>query len=239
MFAGHIGVAFAAARADSRVNVGVFAAAALLLDLLLWFFVLVGWESVAIPVDFARTHQPVFVFPYSHGLFASVAWSALAGVWVFFRYKSRGGDRSRSAFMVAGVVFSHWLLDALVHRPELPVTGAASHHVGLGLWNNMPIALVVEAALVLVGMFLFFQGCALSRPKSLTLAALILFALSVTIAGMTVAPPPPSAAAMAGSSLGTIVLVCVLIGWLGSGAGERQPSGRWGNAVNALGSTTK
>ncbi len=79
MFAGHIGFALIAARVEPRVNVGVLAAASLLLDLLLWLFVLSGWESVIIPTDFQQTHQPEFVFPYSHGLSASIAWSALSG----------------------------------------------------------------------------------------------------------------------------------------------------------------
>jgi hypothetical protein len=222
MFAGHIGVALTAARVEPRINLGVFAAASLLLDLLLWLFVLLGWESAVIPADFPQTHQPEFVFPYSHGLFAAVVWSTLAGVFVLFLHKSRGGAKLRSAFLVAGVVFSHWLLDALVHRPELPVAGTASHHVGLGLWSNMPVALVIEAALVLVGMFLFFRGCGLSRPKKLALAVLSLLVLAFTVVGMTVAPPPPSAAVMAGSSLAIIVLVCVLIAWLAVGAHERQ-----------------
>jgi len=86
----------------------------------------------------------------------------------------------------------------------------------------MPVALVVEAVLALLGMLLFLPGCGASRPKKLALAVLSLLVLVFTVVGLTVAPPPPSAAAMAGSSLGTIVLVCVLIGWLGSGVRERQ-----------------
>lgn len=222
MFAGHIGVALAAARVEPRINVGMFAAASLLLDLLLWLFVLLGWEVVVIPLNFAQTHQPEFVFPYSHGLFAGVLWSALAGAFVLLLNKSRRTENSPAAFLVAGVVFSHWLLDALVHRPELPVTGTASPQVGFGLWNNMPVALMVEAALVGIGMFLFIPGCGLSRPKKLALAVLSVLVLAFTVVGMTVAPPPPSAAAMAGTSLGTIVLVCALIGWLGSGAHARE-----------------
>ena len=70
MFAGHIGAALAIGRAERGLNVGLFIAAALLLDFLLWTFVLMGWESVAIPADFAATHQAEFVFPYSHGLLA-------------------------------------------------------------------------------------------------------------------------------------------------------------------------
>lgn len=222
MFAGHIGVALAAARVEPRVSVGMFAAASLLLDFLLWLFILFGWESVTIPGDFAQSHQPEFVFPYSHGLFASAVWSSAAGALVFLLSRSRAGERSRPALLVAGVVFSHWLLDALVHRAELPIAGAASHQVGLGLWHDMPIALVVEAALVLVGLLLFFPGCGLSRQKKLALAALSLLVLAFTVVGMSVAPPPPSATAMAASSLGTIVVVCLLMGWLGSDARKGQ-----------------
>lgn len=222
MFAGHIGVALAAARVEPRANVGVFAAASLLLDLLLWFFILVGWESVVIPADFPHTHQAAFAFPYSHGLFASVVWSVLAGAIVFLLPRTRVGGKPGPAFLVAGVVFSHWLLDVLVHRPELPVTGAASRHVGLGLWDDMPLALGVEAALVLLGAVLFLRGCGLTRPKWLALAVLVVLVLAFTVVGMTVAPPPPSTVAMAGSSLCTIVLLCLLMGWLGRGARERR-----------------
>lgn len=224
MFAGHIGVALAAARVEPRVNVGVFAAAALLLDFLLWLFILFGWESLVIQADFPQTHQPEFVFPYSHGLFASVLWSALAAAVVLLLLSRRpvGESRARAALLVAVVVFSHWLLDALVHRPELPITGAASHQVGLSLWNNMPVALGVEAALVLVGVLMFFPGCGLSRPKKAGLVILSFLVLAFTVIGMTVAPSLPSATAMAASSLATIALVCVLMGWLGRGAQERR-----------------
>lgn len=63
MFAGHIGTGLAIGRAERGLNVGVFIAAALLLDFLLWLFVLFGWESATIPGDFLSTHQPEFVFP--------------------------------------------------------------------------------------------------------------------------------------------------------------------------------
>jgi len=223
MFAGHIGIALAAARVEPRINVGIFAAAALLLDFLLWLFILFGFESVAIPVDFPRTHQPEFVFPYSHSLLASLLWSILAAVLAFLLLGSRVGEKKlRSALLIAAVVFSHWLLDALVHRPELPITLAASHQVGLGLWNNMPVALVVEAVLVLVGAILFFPGCDLSRRKRLALFALSLLVFVFTALGMTVAPSPPSTTAMAGSSLATIFMVCLFIGFLGHGAGIKK-----------------
>jgi hypothetical protein len=222
MFAGHVGVALAIGRAERRVNVGVFVFAALLLDIILWFFVLLGWESVTIPVNFASSHQPEFVFPYSHGLLASIAWSALAGAAIFIGYPRLKKRKLRAAAFVGTAVFSHWLLDALVHVPELPLAGAGSMKVGLGLWQSMPVALVVEAFILVVGLCLFMPGASLSRAKKLWLAVLSLLILAFTVVGMTVAPPPPSVNAMAASSFVTIIVVCVLACWLGRIPNERR-----------------
>ena len=219
MFAGHIGVALAAARLEPRVNVGALTVASLLLDVLLWLFVLMGWESVSIPSTFSATHQPEFVFPYSHSVLAGVGWSALAGLLALALCRDR---RSWSALVVGGVVFSHWLLDVLVHRPEMPVAGATSARLGLGLWNHMPLALLVEGLLVGVGVLLFLRGSGLPRWRQLTLAAVGAFILVFTVVGMTVAPPPPSATAMAGSSLAAIVAASLFIGWLGGRARAGQ-----------------
>jgi len=215
MFAGHVGAALALGRVERRLNVGVLVTAALLLDLALWCFVLVGWESVGIPAEFARTHQAEFVFPYSHGLLAGVLWSALAGAAGLLTLAHLSRAKWRAAALIGAAAFSHWLLDALVHRAELPLFGAASPRIGLSLWNAMPIALVVEAALVVAGLCLFMRGSALSRTRSIALAVTTLLLLAFTIAGMTVAPPPPSPVAMAASSLVTLVLVCALACWLG------------------------
>lgn len=215
MFAGHVGIALAIGRVERRVNVGVFVAAALLLDALLWLFVLAGRESVVIPADFARTHQPAFVFPWSHSLAAGLAWSLLAAAGGWAVHARLGADRARAAMLIAAAVFSHWLLDALVHRPEMPLAGAGSPMVGLGLWDSMPAALMVEGAIVLLGMSLFLAGCGLPRGRAAPLAVLCLVILAFTVAGMTIAPPAPSALAMAASSLVTLAAVCALFGWLG------------------------
>ena len=222
MFAGHVGAALIIGRAERRVNVGVLATAALLLDVLLWLFILAGWESVIIPANFATTHQAEFVFPYSHGLLASAFWSVLAGVGVFFLRPGPPAARLRAAVFVAVAVFSHWPLDALVHVPELPIAGAGSAKMGLGLWQNMPVALVAEAALILAGVFLYVPGASLSRGKKFLLAGLSIVLLVFTVLGMTIAPAPPSATAMATSSLVTISLVCALIAWLGRSPREKR-----------------
>ena len=215
MFAGHLGAALAIGRAERRVNIGTFILAALLLDIVLWLFILLGWESASIPADFARTHQVKFIFPFSHGLLASIAWSVLAGAGVVLWSQSLKEGKWRCALFVGAAVFSHWLLDVLVHVPELPLVGAKSIKLGLGLWQNMPVALVVEGLLVALGLCMFVPGSGLSGARKIGIVALCAVVLVFTIAGMTIAPPPPSAAAMAGSSLATIVIVCGIASWIG------------------------
>ena len=216
MFAGHVGVALAIGRAERRVNVGVFVAAALLLDLLLWLLVLAGSESVFIPGDFPNTHQAQFAFPYSHGLLSGLTWSVLAGAVAFYLCAEPRAARWRVGTLVAAAVFSHWLLDALIHQPELPLAGAASLKIGLGLWRTMPAALVLEAAIVVAGLWLFLRNCGLSHGRVIALAVLSALILVFTVVGMTVAPPPPSATAMAGASLITLLAVCSLYYGFGS-----------------------
>lgn len=215
MFAGHVGAAMAIGGAERRVSLGALVFAAVFLDVVLWLLVLLGWESVAIPANFNTTHQPEFVFPYSHGLLASIGWSALAGIATFLWYPRLNLAKLRAAALVSAAVFSHWLLDALVHAPELPVAGASSAKMGLGLWQTMPVALVVEAFIALAGLYFFVSGASLSRAKKLWLSVLSLFILGFTVVGMTVAPAPPSVFAMAASSLATIIVVSALAGWLG------------------------
>ena len=215
MFAGHVGAALAIGRAERRINVGIFVCAGLLLDIVLWILVLLGWETVTIPADFARTHQAAFDFPYSHGLLSAIAWSALFGALVAIAGTALREARMRVALLVAAAVFSHWVLDAAVHVPELPLAGAGSPKVGLALWQHLPVGLALEAAVVGLGLWLFLRDTVLTRARRIAVLVLCLLLLAFTIAGMTIAPAPPSPLAMAGSSLVTVLVVCALFGWLG------------------------
>ena len=215
MFAGHVGAGLAIGRLERRVNVAVFVGAALLLDVLFWAFALLGWESVSIPQDYAARHQLAFVFPWTHGFAASLAWSAGAAFLAFAASGELRSGRARFAALVAAAVFSHWLLDALVHRPEMPLLGERSPHVGLALWDQLGLSLAVETAITLGGLWFFLSGRALTRGRSIALASLVLIVLVMTASGMTVAPPPPSAFALAASSLVTLVIVCACAAWIG------------------------
>lgn len=214
MLAGHVGVALAVARVEPRVNAGTFVSAALLLDLVLWFFILAGWEQVVIPPDFPLHHQPRFTFPYSHSLVGAVVWSVLGGVAGAFASRLPSGRRLRAAVLLGAVVFTHWGLDVLVHRPELPLAGAGSTPFGFGLWDRPPIGLALEAGCVLIGVIAFSVRSALPGTRVAAVGLLALTLLAFTVAGMSIAMPPPTGREMAGSSLVLLLLVVGAVAWL-------------------------
>src|SRR5215831_2125945 len=118
------------------------------------------------PADYAQHHTLRFTFPYSHGLLASGLWAALVGGLTWLVTPQGGSPRRRAAFVIGAAVCSHWLLDALVHIPELPLTGAHSPHVGLALWDHMPLALTLETGITAAGLALYLRGSRRSRRRT-------------------------------------------------------------------------
>jgi len=196
---GHLGVGLALKRVDRRLNAGWLVLAAYLLDILLGIFVLMGLEQVHVPPDLPARHYLLYTFPWSHGLAASLGWSVAAALVTLAVVRGSAAARRLAAFTIGAAVFSHFLLDALVHVPELPVAGPSSAKLGLGLWNHLPIALAVEAAIVIVGLVLYAGAGTAQTP--IGRYGMPLFAGAITVmmlAGqaMMVAAPPPSALAI-------------------------------------------
>jgi hypothetical protein len=226
VFAGHVGAGLALGRTARRLNVGVLVLAALLLDVLLWALVYGRVEGAVVPPDFVRRHYLLFTFPYSHGLAASLAWSAAAGALTWAATRTWAAERTRASIAVAAAVLSHWVLDALVHVPELPLLGGASPKIGLGLWDHPALALALEIVITLVGLVLFLSGASLPRTRAVALSALVLAVVALTVAGMTVAPPPPDVRRQAVAAGVSILVVSMAAGWLGRTASRRgEPPG--------------
>ena len=86
--------------------------------------------------------------PFSHGLFSTILCSLIIIAILFLLPKFR---RQRDIPWWIGVaVFSHWILDFISHRPDLPLWGN-SMNVGLGLWNYPTAAVVIEVGLFVAG----------------------------------------------------------------------------------------
>jgi hypothetical protein len=215
MFAGHLAAGLVLKKMERRLNLGWLFFAALFHDFLLGILVLVGLEQVHIPTNFAQTHYLTFTFPYSHGLAASIIWSLLAfGLTYALLSKWSVKERKQASFAISLAVFSHFILDWIVHIPEIPLLGNNSLKIGLGLWDNVPLALSLETALVAIG-FVFYL--VIVKPKTnlakYGLAGLMLLITALTVTGMLFAetPPPPTVAAM--SWIFQPFLICGLAYW--------------------------
>ena len=220
MFAGHLAAGLALKKVERKLNLGWLFFAALFHDFLLGILILLNIEQIHIPADFAQKHYLNFTFPYSHSLAASLVWSLLAfGITYAVLPRWAAGERKRAGLTISLAVFSHFVFDWLVHVPDLPLWSDASPKIGLGLWNNLPLALFVEVALVAIGFVVYLVAV---KPKSnLTrygLGALLLFTSLMTVMGQSLAdtPPPPEGAAI--SWILQPFLICGLAFWLDKNA---------------------
>ena len=192
MFIGHFAVGLASKRAAPKASLGVLMIAPNLLDLLWPGFVLLGWERVRIdPGNTAFTPLDFVNYPISHSLLTACGWGILFAAIYWMRSHYR-----RGAIVLGFGVVSHWILDFLVHRPDLPLYPGGPR-VGLGLWNSVPAAVAVELALYAAGAWLYLSTTrSRDRTGSYSLGAFLLFGLLVYVANAA-GPPPPNARAVA------------------------------------------
>ncbi len=193
MFLAHFGVGLAAKPAAARTSLGTLLFAAQFLDLLWPTLLLLGIESVEIRPGITQVTPLEFVsYPISHSLVLVLVWALLfAIVYGLFRKYPLG------ALVAAGCVASHWLLDSIVHRPDLPIAPGSGVKVGLGLWTSLPGTLALELALFGLGLALYARRTrAKDRIGCFGLWGLALFLL-VLYGAAVFGPPPPSTGAIA------------------------------------------
>lgn len=191
MFIGHHAAAFAAKPLAPRVSLGTLFAATMALDLIWPLFILLGIEHVRIaPGITAFTPLDFYDYPYTHSLLCVLGWSLLAGVAYWLVRRS-----AKNALLVGIAVLSHWVLDFIAHRPDLPLWPGGPK-IGLGLWNSIIATIVVEVALFILGLALYLRVTrARDRTGSIALWALVVFLGILYIMNIT-SPPPPSAKAI-------------------------------------------
>ena len=193
MFIGHFGIGFGAKSGQQKIPLGTFFLAAQFLDLLWPTFLVFGLESVTIePGNTKMTPLHFISYPYTHSLLLAIAWS-LAFALIYYLIKKN----KSSALLLGLCVLSHWILDLLVHGPDLPMLPGESAKYGFGLWNSPPIAILLEGFIFFGGLFLYVKNTrALNKTGKYSLWSLVIFLLIIHAMNI-LGPPPPDVQSIA------------------------------------------
>ncbi|HET6668954.1 MAG TPA: hypothetical protein VFH15_01870 [Pyrinomonadaceae bacterium] len=211
MFVGHYGPSFAIKSIERPLRLWVLFIAVQLLDVVWSLLVFIGVEKVRIvPGITASNPFDLYYMPYTHSLVAAIAWAIAATIFSKVLLNVRNWS---AGILVGAAVFSHWVLDFVVHRPDLPLYDDAAK-VGLGLWNYPIIALSLEALLLFGGMLMYLKR---TRPLSSVgrfgppIFGLIMLAIQGYI---FFGPPPASPVAAAVTALVSYVFFAAVAHWL-------------------------
>jgi hypothetical protein len=223
MFVGHFGVGLSGRAATPRVSLGTWLLSVQLLDLLWPIFLLLGWEHVRIHPGLMRMSALDFYdYPFTHSLVGALGW-AVAFAAVYFALRRDG----RIAALLGLGVLSHWLLDLLVHRPDLPIVPGRGPYVGMGLWDFPFLEIAVETLLYGLGIRLYLRATrARDASGRYGLFALLVLLVVVWLGG-SLGPPPPSVGAIAWGALGQWLFVLWAY-WIDR---HREPAPETGGAV--------
>lgn len=207
MFVGHYSGSFAGKALDRAIPLWVLFVAVQLMDFGWSILILLGIEKVRIVPGFmAASALDLYSMPYTHSLAGAVALSVFGGVVYRLIAKSSAG----AAAIVGLAVFSHWILDLLVHAPDLLIYGTLK--AGFGLWNYFWPEFCLEIGLLLATLVWYLRGAVSPAAKR---RAWILFAILIAFQCIDkFGPPPGSPAQAAGSALAAYVVLAALAAWV-------------------------
>jgi hypothetical protein len=209
MFIGHFAAGMMAKKAEPRLGLGTLFVACQLPDLIWPVLVLAGVERVSVdPSATAVTPLDFSYYPWSHSLVMTLVYALAFGVGV------RMWMGSRRAGVVAGaVVASHWILDWLSHRPDLPLV-LGEPKFGLELWRSLPLTLAVEGGLFAVAVFVYLMARPLHEgERRWPFWSMIAFLLLVYAANVFGPRPPVDLAPAAIAGPAFAIWLIVAWGW--------------------------
>jgi FtsH-binding integral membrane protein len=187
MFIGHFGVGFGAKTLDPKLSLGTLFIASQFIDLLWPTFILLNVEQVEIKPGITKVTPLDFInYPFSHSLIMVIGWGIVLGLLYYLIKK-----RQKGAVIICFLVLSHWLLDFIVHRPDLPLAPGISTRVGLGLWNSVPGTILLEGLIFIAGVSLYLRKTK-AKNKTGTYTFWVLTALlGIIYIANIFGPPPP------------------------------------------------
>lgn len=193
MFVGHVAVALAARTTPRAPSLVWFVAAANLVDLIWPLLLILGVERVRIdPGNTAFTPLDFVWYPWTHSLLMGVMWGGALGALARWR-----GVSSTGSWLIGLVVVSHWVLDLVTHRPDLPLWPWAPGFHGLGLWHSVAATFAVEGALWIAAIVCFLRTVRLQGAQGVIAFWSFVFVSTLIWASGPFSPPPPDERALA------------------------------------------
>lgn len=193
MFIGHFGIGFGSKKFAPALSLGVLFIAAQFLDLLWPTLLLLDLEHVSIAPGITEFTPLDFIdYPISHSLVMVAGWGFLLGIlaWLYMK-------ELKYLYIIFLCVLSHWFLDLIVHRPDLPLIPGDSTRIGFGLWNYPVVSMIIECVIFLGGVYLYYRSTsAKSGFGTYGLIGLVAFLMLIQVANM-IGPPPPNVTAIA------------------------------------------
>jgi hypothetical protein len=207
MFVGHYGVAFGVRPATPAVPLWVYFVAVQWLDVVWSVLVLLGIEKLHIVPGITQANPyDLYYMPYTHGLPGAIVLSLALGAIVA---ASVARQRGMAFLVVAAAAFSHWLLDLIVHVPDLPLYDNSAK-VGLGLWRHVGLSFPLELIVLLVGTWYYARTLPpAGRRGHIALRGFVVLLVLLQVYG-NFGPPPSSETAMALTALGAYVALAAL-----------------------------
>jgi hypothetical protein len=165
MFTGHYAAGFALKGLDKRISLGLLFITVQWADILFFLLALAGIEKFEVVKDYLpASHLHLISFPFTHGLVASLLWSAAAFLLFYFIVYRKKRKKIQAALIIATALFSHWLFDLIVHIPDLPILGDNSIKLGFGLWRNAPLSFIVESGFLIIGCIFYMKKTTPTSP---------------------------------------------------------------------------
>jgi hypothetical protein len=209
MFVGHYGVSYAAKAGTPRVPLWVWFIAVQWLDVVWSVLVLLGIEKMRVVPGFTEANAyELYYMPYTHSLPGALVLSVLLGGIVA---AMTGGARGKIVAWVAAAAFSHWILDLIVHTPDLPLYDDSAK-VGLGLWRHVVLSFPLELIILLAGAWLYARHATFAgtRGRGIYWGFVALLAAAQVYGNF--GPPPSSSENMGMTALFFYVLLAALAG---------------------------
>jgi hypothetical protein len=211
MFVGHYAVSFVIRAEAKRVPLWVWFVAVQWMDIVWSVLVLLGVEKLRIVPGFTEANAlDLYYMPYTHGLPGSIVISLVLGAIVSL---FTPGSRASTMLLVAVASFSHWVLDFLVHVPDLPLYDNTAK-VGLGLWRHVILSFPLELIFLGLGAWLYARVTTLKGAKGRNVFFAFLVFLAVLQIYANFGPPPSSPGTMALTALALYAGLALLAAWV-------------------------